>query len=78
MLFHFLSNQCKCNHIQRLFLFLFGTKPFFGNYLGRCVPNDAEEMEMDRLPNISTSNTTLSGFAMGRGAPDAPDAGDEI
>jgi hypothetical protein len=23
-------------------------------------------MEMDRLPNISTSNTTLSGFAMGR------------
>ncbi|CAL1157435.1 unnamed protein product [Cladocopium goreaui] len=25
-----------------------------------------KEMEMDRLPNISTSNTTLSGFAMGR------------
>jgi len=24
-----------------------------------------QEMDMDRLPNISTSNTTLSGFAMG-------------
>ena len=46
----------------RVFIHPFGASPLFFPIDG-C--NWLQEMDMDRLPNISTSNTTLSGFAMG-------------